>query len=65
MTREHASELMQFVSSDRIEKIESEKSFPHPDEILVMAECYKASDLCNYYCTHECPIGEKMFLKYR
>ena len=33
LTREEASELMQFVSSDRIEKIESEKSAPHPEEI--------------------------------
>ncbi len=57
-TREKASEQMTYVSADRIEKIESEKSLPHPDEILAMAECYKAPDLCNYYCSHECPIGQ-------
>ena len=45
LTRDAASELMQFVSSDRIEKIESEKSLPHPDEILAMAEAYKAPHL--------------------
>ncbi len=22
-----------------------------------MAECYKAPELCNYYCSHECAIG--------
>ena len=33
LTREKASELMEFVSADRIEKIESEKSAPHPEEI--------------------------------
>lgn len=59
LTREKASEKMQFISSDRIEKIESEKSLPHPDEILAMAKCYKAPGLCNYYCSHECPIGEQ------
>jgi len=59
LTRDAASELMQFVSSDRIEKIESEKSLPHPDEILAMAEAYKAPHLCNYYCSHECPIGQE------
>lgn len=59
LTREKASEKMVFISSDRIEKIESEKSLPHPDEILAMAKCYKAPGLCNYYCSHECPIGEQ------
>ena len=58
-TREQAAELMQFLSSDRIEKIENEKSLPHPDEILAMADCYKNPSLCNYYCSHECPIGQE------
>ncbi len=59
LTREAASELMQYVSDDRIEKIESDKSLPHPDEILLMAKAYKAPHLCNYFCTHECPIGKE------
>ena len=59
LTREAASQLLDFISSDRIEKIESEKSLPHPDEILAMADCYKNPALCNYYCSHECPIGQK------
>ena len=59
LTREQASELMEFVSPDRIEKIENEKSLPHPDEILAMADCYKNPALCNYYCSHECPIGQE------
>ena len=59
LTRDAAESLMEYVSAERIEKIESEKSLPHPDEILKMAEVYKAPTLCNYYCTHECPIGEK------
>ena len=59
LTRDAAEALMEYVSAERIEKIESEKSLPHPDEILKMAEVYKAPTLCNYYCTHECPIGEK------
>lgn len=58
LTRDKASEQMVYISSDRIEKIESEKSLPHPDEILTMAKCYKAPILCNYFCSHECPIGE-------
>ncbi|MBE5940419.1 MAG: XRE family transcriptional regulator [Lachnospiraceae bacterium] len=59
LTRDKASELLSYISADRIEKIESEKSAPHPDEILAMGECYKRPDLANYYCSHECPIGQK------
>ena len=59
LTREAAAESLEFISSDRIEKIENEKSLPHPDEILAMAECYKNPALCNYYCSHECPIGQE------
>ena len=59
LTREAASQILEFISSDRIEKIESEKSLPHPDEILAMADCYKNPTLCNYYCSHACPIGQE------
>lgn len=58
LTRDEAGALMPGVSSDRIEKIESGKSLPHPDEILAMSECYRTPELCNYYCSHECPIGK-------
>ena len=59
LTRDAAAERLTFISADRIEKIESEKSLPHPDEILAMADCYKNPSLCNYYCSHECPIGQE------
>ena len=59
LTREAAAQQLTFISSDRIEKIENEKSYPHPDEILAMADCYKNPSLCNYYCSHECPIGQE------
>ena len=58
-TRDSAAEQLEFISSDRIEKIENEKTAPHPDEILAMADCYKNPSLCNYYCSHECPIGKE------
>ena len=57
LTRDQASEKLEFISADRIEKIEYEKSLPHPEEIMAMAECYKNPVLCNYFCSHECPIG--------
>lgn len=56
-SREAAAEKMEFISADRIEKIENERSAPHPEEVLAMAECYKNPSLCNYFCSHECPIG--------
>ena len=56
-TRDAAAEKLEFVSADRIEKIEYQKSLPHPEEVLVMADCYKNPALCNYFCSHECPIG--------
>lgn len=59
LTRAEAAELLQFISADRIEKIENEKTMPRPEEILAMADCYKNPSLCNHYCSHECPIGQK------
>jgi len=58
-TRAEAAEKLGFISADRIEKIESEKTLPHPEEILAMADCYKVPSLCNYFCSHECPIGQE------
>lgn len=59
LTREAAAEKMEFLSESKIEKIEYEKSIPHPEEVLAMARCYKDPSLCNYYCSHECPIGQE------
>lgn len=59
LSREKASELLGALPPERIEKIESEKSLPHPDEVLMMAEGYKMPNLCNYYCANECPIGRQ------
>lgn len=59
LTREKAGELLETIAPERIEKIESEKSLPHPDEVLVMAEKYKLPNLCNYYCANQCPIGQQ------
>ncbi len=59
LTREEASDLLESISPERIEKIENERSLPHPDEVLVMAEKYKQPNLCNYYCANQCPIGQQ------
>ena len=59
LTREAASELLETIPPERIEKIENERSLPHPDEVLVMADKYKQPNLCNYYCANQCPIGQQ------
>ena len=59
LTREDAAALLECLSPERIEKIENERSLPHPDEVLVMAEKYKQPDLCNHYCANQCPIGQQ------
>lgn len=59
LSREKASEILGTIPPERIEKIENEKTLPHPDEVLVMSEAYKMPNLCNYYCANECPIGKQ------
>ncbi len=59
LSREKASEVLSYITPDRIEKIENEKIFPHPDDIMTMSRGYKMPKLCNYYCANECPIGKE------
>ena len=59
LTREEASELLGTMSPERIEKIENERSMPHPDEVLLMSDQYQQPSLCNHYCANQCPIGQQ------
>ena len=59
LTIEKAGELMDGITSDRIAKLENGSVHIQPEDVVLMAECYRAPELCNYYCTHECAIGEK------
>ena len=58
LTRERASALLEVITPDRLVKIEGDKTNPYPEEILAMAKVYQMPDLCNYYCSHVCPIGQ-------
>ena len=58
LSRERASELMEGMTPSRIEKIENGQE-PTPYDVLQMADCYKKPDLCNYYCSHRCAIGDR------
>lgn len=57
MTRAEASEATVFMSESVIEKIENDV-VPDPEEVVAMASAYKRPDLCNYYCSKECSIGQ-------
>ena len=57
LTLEKAGDLMDGISSERIQKLESGNAQVQPEDVILMARCYKAPELCNYFCTHECAIG--------
>lgn len=59
LSREKASELLEIISPERLEKIENERSDPHPDEVLLMSQKYRKPSLCNYYCSNQCSIGQQ------
>ena len=59
LSREKASELLEIIPPERIERIENGKFTAHPDEVIVMADKYQAPQLCNYYCANECEIGKQ------
>ena len=60
LTRTAAADATDGVLSEsRIEKIESGALSAHPEDVMLMAKAYNKPELCNYFCTKECPIGEK------
>lgn len=57
LSRDQASELLETIPPEKIERIENERCSPSPYEVLTMAKGYKKPELCNYFCSNECPIG--------
>lgn len=47
------------INRRRVEEIELDRIEPYPEEILKMAELYKADHLINHYCNNICAIGKK------
>lgn len=64
LTRDAASERLSFISPDRIEKIENEKTLPYPDEILAMAEAYKNPLYATIIALTHAQLGKSMFRNY-
>ncbi|MDO4648748.1 MAG: helix-turn-helix transcriptional regulator [Eubacteriales bacterium] len=59
LTRDEASELLEVIPPEAIEKIENERRKPYPEEVVRMADKYGNPELCNYYCSQQCDIGKK------
>ena len=45
------------IERSRLIAIEKGQKSPYPEEIVSMAEVYGAPELCDGYCTSQCPIG--------
>ena len=45
LSREKASEMLEFITPERLERIENNKFDARPDEIMVMAKKYNAPEL--------------------
>ena len=58
LSRAEASELTG-LEDYKIERIETEKTKADPWDVVAMADAYKNPQLCNYFCSNECPIGMK------
>lgn len=60
MTRADVSDKTDGVLSEsRLEKIEHGNLSARPEDVIMMADIYNKPELCNYYCTKECQIGER------
>lgn len=48
-----------FLNEDRLVKVENETVKIQPEDVLALSLAYNKPELRNYYCCHQCPIGEK------
>ena len=60
-SREGAAEVTG-LDRTRIAYIELGTITPYPEEILILADCYNAPELCNHYCARMCPIENTQYL---
>lgn len=59
LTRDQASELLETIEPGKLERIESEKQLPSPDDVMIMADKYGEPSIRNYYCANQCPMGQR------
>lgn len=58
LTRDQASELLETIPPERIERIENERQLPSPEDVMIMADKYGEPNIRNYYCANQCPMGQ-------
>lgn len=56
---DEASMLNEPIQPERLERIENGKFDIVPEEVMLLSKIYGEPTLCNYYCSNECPIGQK------
>ena len=47
------------IERTRLLAIENGQKLPNPEDVKRMAEVYGAPELCNHYCSTQCPLGER------
>ena len=47
-----------YIERTKLLAIESGDKIPSPDDVVSMAKVYEAPELCNFFCTNQCPIGQ-------
>lgn len=55
-SRERAAEELG-IERTRLARIELGSLIPYPEEVLLMADMYKAPEIKNLYCREACPLG--------
>lgn len=55
-SREGASEVTG-IDRTRLAYIELGTVIPHPEEALMLSDIYNAPELCNHFCSTQCPLG--------
>lgn len=58
-SREGAAEELG-IDRTRLARIELGSTVPYQDEVLLMADCYRAPELKGNYCRDMCPLGKGM-----
>lgn len=61
-SREGAAEEIG-IDRTRLARIELGSTIPYQEEVLLMADCYKAPELKGNYCREMCPLGKNILNK--
>lgn len=46
------------IERTRLARIEGGVLNPYPEEVVMMARAYNAPELCNFFCSRLCPLGQ-------